>query len=267
MLRKLFGSGGRARGPARRAVVPRDRRVYAIGDIHGRLDLLTDLHGQIRDDRARRPHAGRDVVVYLGDYVDRGPDSRGVVDCLTGNPLPDFTSVYLMGNHDEAMLRFLDDVAIGPSWASYGGESTLLSYGVRTTPDMIGMRRYGEMRRQFIAKIPGSHVAFLRGLRASFEIGDYFFAHAGIRPGVPLEEQNHEDLLWIRGAFLASDADHGCVVVHGHTPASMPQVRHNRVGIDTGAFASGVLTCLVLEGGERRFLNTGDADWSGVAAA
>jgi serine/threonine protein phosphatase 1 len=268
MLRRFFGGRGKGgdRVAARRAFAPPDRRLYAIGDIHGRLDLLTALHARIRDDGAGRAD-GANVVVYLGDYVDRGPQSREVIDCLLSDPLPGFTSVHLLGNHDEAMLRFLDDVAVGPSWASYGGDSTLLSYGVRTTPDLLGMRRYEEMHRQFAAKIPRSHIAFLRGLRVSYQAGDYFFAHAGVRPGVKLEAQAREDLLWIRGAFLDSDADFGRVVVHGHTPAGMPQIRHNRIGIDTGAFASGVLTCLVLEGTTRRFLNTGAADWSGMAAA
>jgi serine/threonine protein phosphatase 1 len=269
MLRRLFGGRSRAAttAAARRASAPPDCRLYAIGDIHGRLDLLTALHGDIQADRKARPHDGKDVVIYLGDYVDRGPYSREVIDYLLGEPLPGFTAVHLMGNHDEAMLRFLEDVKIGPTWASFGGESTLLSYGVRTTPDMIGMRRFEGMRQQLIAKIPESHVAFLRGLELSYQAGDYLFAHAGIRPGVPLDRQEPDDLLWIRDTFLSSDADHGKVVVHGHTPTDAPQVRANRIGIDTGAFATGILTCLVLEGEERRFLATGTADWSGLVAA
>ena len=269
MLRRLFGGWSRAAPPvaARRAVAPPDCRLHAIGDIHGRLDLLTALHGDIRADREARPHDGTDVVIYLGDYVDRGPYSREVIEYLLGDPLPGFTAVHLMGNHDEAMLKFLEDVTIGPTWASFGGESTLLSYGVRTTPDMIGRRRFESMREQLIAKMPQSHAGFLRGLELSYQAGDYLFAHAGIRPGVPLDKQAPDDLLWIRGTFLSSDADHGKVVVHGHTPTDEPQVRPNRIGIDTGAFASGILTCLVLEGEERRFLSTGTADWSGLVAA
>ncbi|MCW5745269.1 MAG: serine/threonine protein phosphatase [Alphaproteobacteria bacterium] len=258
MLRKLFKEWGRdpASGAPLRAAAPAGCRLYAIGDIHGRADLLADLHAAIAEDHRDRPTDGRDVIVYLGDYVDRGPDSRGVIDCLANEALPGLTSVHLMGNHDEAMLRFLDDATIGPTWASFGGEATLLSYGVRTSPNMIGMRRFEDMRSQLAEKMPPDHIAFLRGLQTSYAAGDYFFAHAGVRPGVPVEQQRREDLLWIRDAFLSSDADHGKIVVHGHTPDDAPQVRANRIGVDTGAFASGVLTCLVLEGTNRRFLAT-----------
>jgi serine/threonine protein phosphatase 1 len=269
MLRRLFQ--GRSKTAAqvapRRALAPPQQRIHAIGDIHGRLDLLTVLHDDILADRKARPHDGKDVIVYLGDYVDRGPYSREVIDYLLGDPLPGFTAVHLMGNHDEAMLQFLDDASIGPTWASFGGESTLLSYGVRTTPGLIGMRRYEGMRQQLVEKMPQSHAAFLRGLQLSYQAGDYLFAHAGVRPGVPLDQQDPDDLMWIRETFLSSSVDHGKIVVHGHTPTDEPQVRVNRIGIDTGAFASGILTCLVLEGGERRFLSTGTNDWSGLLAA
>jgi len=269
MLHRLFGNRSRAGSPApaRRPSAPPDCRIYAIGDIHGRLDLLKALHEQIADDRRARPREGSDTIVYLGDYVDRGPASREVIDCLLDEPLPGFNSVHLMGNHEEAMLRFVDDVEAGPAWVSFGGESTLLSYGVRRAPTMIGRQRFEDMRRQFVANVPERHVAFLRNLRLSFAAGDYFFAHAGVRPGVAIDAQEPQDLLWIRNTFLSSDADHGKVVVHGHTPNDVPQVRHNRIGIDTCAFATGALTCLVLEGEERSFLTTGSADWSQLLAA
>ncbi|TWT12984.1 metallophosphoesterase family protein [Reyranella sp. CPCC 100927] len=269
MLHRLFGKRSRAGSPAaeRRPRAPSDCRVYAIGDIHGRLDLLQALHEQIAADCRARPHEGSDTIVYLGDYVDRGPSSREVIDCLLDAPLPGFAAIHLMGNHEEAMLRFLDDVEAGPAWVSFGGEATLLSYGVRRTPNTLGRQRFEDMRRQFAAKIPERHVGFLRGLRLSYESGDYFFAHAGVRPGVAISAQQPQDLLWIRNAFLSSDVDHGKVVVHGHTPTDAPEIRHNRIGIDTCAFASGVLTCLVLEGDDRRFLATGSADWSQHVAA
>ncbi len=269
MLHRLFGGRSKptAQAAARRAVVPEGCRLYVIGDVHGRLDLLTALHARIASDRQARPHDGEDKVVYLGDYIDRGPYSREVIDYLLSGPLPGCAAVHLMGNHEEAMLRFLDDVEVGPAWVSFGGEATLLSYGVRRAPNMIGRRRFEDMRRQLIEKAPQRHVAFLRGLRLSFEAGDYLFVHAGVRPGIAVADQKPQDLLWIRGTFLSSDADHGKVVVHGHTPTDAPQVLPNRIGIDTGAFASGVLTCLVLEGGDRRFLSTGAADWSGLLAA
>lgn len=267
MLRRLLSGAGRpAIRPVVHAAAPPGCRLYAVGDIHGRLDLLTALHRNIRRDREQRPHEGKDVVVYVGDYVDRGPDSRGVIEHLLGDPLPGFEAVHLMGNHDEAMLRFLEDAAVGPEWASFGGDATLLSYGVRRSPNMIGMRRYEEMRRQLVANLPPSHLSFLKGLQLSYTAGDYLFVHAGIRPGVPLERQRPDDLMWIRETFLSSREDHGKVVVHGHTPTGAPQVRANRIGIDTGAFASGILTCLVLEGQERRFLSSGAADWPELAA-
>lgn len=267
MFGKWFG-GGRKTQPARarRAAVPGGYRVYAIGDIHGRLDLLVALHSDILEDATRHPHDGSNVLIYLGDYVDRGPCSREVIDCLMSDPLPGFESVRLMGNHDEALLKFLDDPAIGPSWSSYGGEATLLSYGVRARPGIIGLARWEDMRQQMIENMPASHVAFLRALKTSVEAGDYMFVHAGVRPGVPLSAQRQEDLLWIRDTFLDSALDHGKVVVHGHTPVDQPEVRPNRIGVDTGAFASGVLTAVVLEGESRRFICTGAPAWVRVAA-
>lgn len=270
MFRKFFNSQkGAVRQPSLSpaAAAPPGHRIYAIGDIHGRLDVLTALHTRILADREGRPAVDASTVVYLGDYVDRGPYSREVIDYLTSDPLPGFEVVHLMGNHEDVMLRFLDDVSIGPDWTSFGGEATLLSYGVRTIPGLVGMRRFEDMRRQLIEKIQPAHVTFLRSLDLSYEAGGYFFAHAGVRPGVPLERQRPQDLMWIRDTFLRSDADHGRIVVHGHTPDHAPQVRSNRIGIDTGAFASGVLTCLVLEGEDRRFLSTGNADRAALQAA
>jgi serine/threonine protein phosphatase 1 len=267
MFSKWFG-GGRKTQPARarRAAVPAGYRVYAIGDIHGRLDLLTALHSDILDDSKQHPHDGTNVLIYLGDYIDRGPYSREVIEYLMRDPLPGFESVRLMGNHDEAILKFLEDPAIGPSWSSFGGEATLLSYGVRAPSGIIGAARWEDMRRQLAENMPESHVAFLRALKTSVEAGDYMFVHAGVRPGVPLAAQRQEDLLWIRDTFLDSALDHGKVVVHGHTPVDAPEVRPNRIGVDTGAFASGVLTAVVLEGESRRFICTGTPDWARVAA-
>ncbi len=265
MFGRLFG-GVRARPAARVAAVPSGYRVFAIGDVHGRIDLLMALEAGILDDSRRRPHGGRDVVIYLGDYVDRGPASAEVIEHLARAPLPGFSAIHLLGNHDEALLRFLADAAIGPSWATFGGEATLVSYVVRSHPDLLGIERYEDMRQQLVRAMPVHHVEFLRGLKTSVEAGDYLFAHAGIRPGVPLPLQRQEDLLWIREAFLDSELDHGKVVVHGHTPTDAPVVRANRIGIDTGAFASGVLTCLALEGDQRRFIDTGRSARTGVAA-
>lgn len=231
------------------------KRVYAIGDIHGRLDLLLELEGMIRDDLARAKPA-RSVAVYLGDYVDRGPESRAVLDHLLDRPPPVDEVVHLLGNHEDAMRRFLDDRWIGESWVGFGGRETLESYGVspdRRLPQEKWMR---EAQIAFARALPERHRAFLDDLQLWHVEGGYLFVHAGIRPGVPLELQDREHLIWIRHEFLESEADHGHVVVHGHSIRRAPEIRPNRIGIDTGACFSGRLTALVLEGTERRFLST-----------
>ncbi len=229
---------------------PDDTIVYAIGDIHGRGDLLAELHRLIEIDARARP-VERRVIVHLGDYVDRGPDSRGVLDRLIGAPLAGFQSVHLKGNHEDLLLRFLDGGA-GGIWLMNDGDATLRSYGVAA--DDVDP---GKAQRAFGKRLPPAHRAFLEGLALEHREGDYLFVHAGIRPGVPLDRQAPADLLWIREPFLGWTGDHGAVVVHGHTPVPEPEMRANRIGIDTGAFYSGRLTCLVLEGGGRRFLSTG----------
>lgn len=230
-------------------------RVYAIGDIHGRLDLLVALETMIVADLNRQRPA-RAVVVYLGDYVDRGPDSRGVVDHLLDRPLPVDERVHLLGNHEDAMRRFLDDIWIGDSWMGFGGRETLASYSVTPDPRLSRDAWLREAQMQLARALPERHLAFLEGLRLWHAEGGYLFVHAGIRPHVPLERQQPDDLIWIRNEFLDSDADHGWVVVHGHSIRKEPEIRQNRIGIDTGACFTGRLTALVLEGSERRFLST-----------
>ncbi len=249
------GQQGREAG----ATVPPGTRVYAVGDCHGCLEALRGLRGAIVADStradARRPRARRRVVVYLGDYIDRGPDSRGVVDLLIGEPLADFVSVHLMGNHELFMRRFLDGEGSASVWVMNGGDTTLRSYGLdprRTEPGTGDDAR--SLRHALTAAVPAAHRAFLDGLALSHVEGDYFFAHAGIRPGVALAAQEADDLLWIREPFLGSTADHGKVVVHGHSATEEVAVRANRIGIDTGACYGGKLTALVLEGDRRRFL-------------
>ncbi len=253
MLRRLFAS--RAQPVERTASVPAGSRVYAIGDIHGRADLLEALHAQIAADAAGAA-AGRRVVIYLGDYVDRGLQSREVIDLLLDAPLAGFESVHLKGNHEDFMLRFLDAPKAGPGWFMNGGGATLYSYGVRMLERGVDLTRFDQLRGQLIANLPERHRAFLAALKLWHVEGGYFFVHAGVRPGVPLEAQRDEDTLWIRERFLDDDRDHGKIVVHGHTITGEPDVRANRIGIDTGAYATGVLTSLVLEGSERRFLKT-----------
>lgn len=245
-----FGGSGRQQ-PARR--VPEGTRIYAVGDTHGCAERLRELHARIGEDAAG-VSAGRRVVVYLGDYVDRGPDSRGLLDVLLHEPLPGFERVHLKGNHEDILLRFLEDKSVCLHWMQYGGDATCRSYGVEPLSAPPVADRSGWLRERLRTAMPRGHLDFLNGLSLSRVEGDYLFVHAGIRPGVALDEQAAEDLLWIREPFLGSRADHGKVVVHGHTPAESPVRRRNRIGIDTGACYGGVLTALVLEGAAQRFL-------------
>ena len=232
------------------------RRVYCIGDVHGRCDLLREVHGMIAEDAGG--FEGHRSVVYLGDLIDRGMGSRDVVDLLLDEPLEGFEAVYLRGNHEQTLLDFLEYPEQAESWLLWGGRETVLSYGVALPP---GMQRADPqaIRDALASRIPERHVAFYRAMAVYHEAGDYLFVHAGIRPGVPLQEQSDSDLMWIRGEFLESEEDHGRVVVHGHSITELVEMRANRIGIDTGAYRSGVLTCLVLEGGERRLMQTGGA--------
>lgn len=244
---------------APKAVVPEGTRVYAVGDIHGRADLLDLLHDMIRVDAAQASEGTRLVVVYLGDYVDRGMDSKGVIDRLLGTPLPGFEVVFLKGNHEDAFLKFMSEPAFGREWKYYGGLETLMSYGVRALPLKDEADAFVTARDELADLMPEAHRTFLDTLRVSHEEGGYFFAHAGVAPGVPLGEQAPEDLMWIRDEFLHADGDFGKVVVHGHTPEEEPVVRRNRIGIDTGAYITGTLTALVLDGQEYRFLSARQA--------
>jgi len=241
-------------GPTRRT--PPGHAIYAVGDIHGRLDLLDRMLGMIRGDAAFRA-AERKTIVYLGDYVDRGPDSRGVVDRLIAGPPAGFEQVCLMGNHEAWLLDFLEDPSSGAGWLMNGGAATLASYGVPAGHGAATtLARIELLRQTFVEAVPQGHRDFLGTLARSWRAGDYAFVHAGVRPGVALEEQRLQDLLWIRDEFLFSEADFGPMIVHGHTIEDRPDERANRIGIDTGAFATGRLTCLCLEGAERRYLET-----------
>jgi serine/threonine protein phosphatase 1 len=233
--------------------VPAGTRVYAVGDIHGRLDLLDEILRLIAED-GKSP-IDRKILVFLGDYVDRGPESKGVLARLL-QPMPtSFEAHYLKGNHEQSLLGFLADPLLYRAWRHYGAMECLASYGVRP-PLQDDDDAFIAARDALAQKMPPDHLNFLNNLELAFEIGDYFFAHAGVRPGISLDQQSPEDLLWIRESFLASDANFGKVVVHGHSPASKPSLRPNRIGVDTGAYATGLLTCAVLEGGACRFLQT-----------
>ena len=230
------------------ATLPLGDRVYAIGDIHGCLDRLVAMHEAIAEDIALRP-AERTTVVHLGDYVDRGADSAQVIDWLiNGPPVPATDFINLMGNHELMMLAAVAGVdKEAPSlWLTNGGADSLLSWGIpRTAPPA-----------EWAGQIPRQHLLFLRDLAVNHRIGPYLFVHAGIRPGVKLDQQSKHDMLWIREPFLSSRADHGAVIVHGHTPKREPVVLPNRIAIDTGAVLGGALTCVVLEGDRLGFIQT-----------
>ncbi len=241
-----------SRGPVG-AWVPGGTRVYAVGDVHGRLDLLEGLHREIRRHADAHP-ADRRVIVYMGDYVDRGPDSRGVVDLLIDDPMPGFESVHLMGNHESFLLQFLEDPGVIKAWLMNGGDATLRSFGIDPFAPTNGSERGVWLQRQLSVELSAEEERFFRSLRVQHVEGDYLFVHAGIRPGVPLEAQDPFDMMWIREPFLSSGEDFGKIVVHGHTPTGQPDLRANRIGVDTGAVYGGVLTALVLEGETREFI-------------
>ncbi|MBB6505140.1 serine/threonine protein phosphatase 1 [Sphingomonas endophytica] len=243
-LRQLIGWP-----PARRAAVPAGMRVYAVGDVHGRADLLEPLLGWIAEDHARRGGEAALQIVFLGDLIDRGPASAKVIDLVANGGPAGAQQHVLSGNHEEMLLAILAGETEGvASWLDHGGAETLESYGVdpaRFWADSEGLPRV------LRAAIPSRHLALLRAMLDQVRIGDYLFVHAGIRPGVPIEDQAARDLRWIRKDFLTSTADHGPVVVHGHTIVPKVDHRHNRIAIDTGAYRTGRLTALGLEGQAR----------------
>lgn len=230
------------------------KRVYAIGDVHGRLDLLNDLLTQIEEDNARRS-ASKTSIIFLGDLIDRGPDSRGVIDRLMTEPPTMAKCYFLMGNHEEALVRGLSgEPRLLAPWLNHGGLACVESYGVdigtvHGQPDHV-------IEHVLMSAIPQSHINFMRGFLDSIRFGDYLFAHAGVRPDVPIDDQSSRDLKWIRKEFLESEADFGCIVVHGHSITETVSERSNRIGIDTGAYRSGILTALRIEGAERSWLQT-----------
>ena len=228
-------------------------RLYVIGDIHGRADLLERMVATIAGDLDDTPPKNC-LTVTLGDYIDRGPDSRKVIELLASNPFrTDF--VALKGNHEAILERFLVEPALLEQWRHDGGLETLHSYGV----DVARLIRGEDFDRAAIelrARLPQTHLAFLASLAVSLTRGPYFLCHAGVRPGIPLAQQRDDDLLWIRSEFLLSKADWGKIVVHGHTPVEAPEIHPNRINVDTGAYITGRLTCAVLEADQVRFLTT-----------
>lgn len=230
-------------------MIPDNMRIYAVGDIHGRLDLLTTLHEAIDEDVELHP-GPQCVEVYLGDYVDRGPQSSGVLDALIERRRLR-NAVCLAGNHEDIVLQALFSQEAFGRWLRMGGLETVYSYVLPERP-LEELQLWNAWRSAMRA----GHVEFLRSLSSNFVCGDYVFVHAGLRPGVGLEEQDPADMMWIRKEFLDYPHSFGHLVVHGHTPISAPEVLSNRINIDTGAYATGHLTCLVLEGADRFLIST-----------
>ncbi len=237
------------------SAVPEGQRVYAIGDIHGRLDLFEQLIAAIDANDASRPAADT-TVVLLGDLVDRGPDSSGVIDAAMA--WGERRRVRLLaGNHEEMFLDSLERTEVLRHFLRYGGKETVLSYPIdRTDYRELSL---DELQARMRDAVPQAHVDYLRDAEDAVAIGDYLFVHAGIRPGVALEDQNPADMRWIRESFISDTRDHGCIVVHGHTITAAVEEMPNRIGIDTGAFQSGRLTALGLEGSQRWYLVARDA--------
>ena len=249
----MFGLLQRKKAALRPAEIPAGIRVYAVGDIHGRLDLLLQLHDHIINDARQNP-IGDPRVIYLGDYIDRGPSSREVLDFLISSHATSCSVTHLLGNHEAMLLQFLEDSSVGPEWLTYGGLATLMSYGVNLASAGTTEEKLHTAQAALRERLPVAHKTFLLDLPTHASLGDYFFVHAGVRPGVPLGRQKDSDLVWIREEFLSSRDFHGKIVVHGHSYKMEPEVLPNRIGIDTGAYATGRLTCLVLEGQGMRFL-------------
>lgn len=227
------------------------KRIYAIGDIHGCLAELEQVQANIRLDLMNRPHADP-VVIYIGDFMDRGPDSKGVIDKLIAAQDGPVETYFLLGNHDKMLLDYLNDPSQMATkelhWLNprLGGNETLRSYGIDPDGDAV--------HGLFQATYPKEHRTFLTHLSAYVEIGKYVFVHAGIRPDIPMNKQIEQDLIWIREPFLSHAADHGFTVIHGHTPVKQVENHGNRIAIDTGAVFGRHLSCLVSEGSDQSLL-------------
>lgn len=252
------------RSPAPPSGAP-DRRAYVVGDVHGRLDLLTSLLDKIHADIAERPKCDV-LLVFVGDLIDRGPSSAQVVELLRTYDYPGVRPIFLLGNHEEVLLRILEgDASLIRNWLTFGGAECLQSYG--GNPEQLTGLPDADAIAAIRAAVPPAHVEFLGEFVDTCRFGDYLFVHAGIRPGISVEEQSQSDLRWIREPFLFDDSNHGLVVVHGHTIRPEVEEKANRIGIDTGAFATGVLTAVAIEGVDRWFIDTRVSEGTAVPAA
>jgi len=238
------------------AKVPKGTRVYAIGDVHGCLDELDQLLDLIKDDLETTP-TEKPVIVFLGDYVDRGPDSAGVIKRLMKLQKKQANVICLKGNHEDKFLDFLANPRpLASGFFAYGGMETSQSFGIKKRPLSDPLKNAAQIRDLLMDSISKKQLKFLRALQTSVSIGDYFFCHAGIKPDIKLNKQDEYDLLWIRQEFLSWPKLHKKIIVHGHTPQAEPEVLANRINVDTKCYATGVLSCVVLEEDKHRFLQT-----------
>lgn len=252
-LPKMFRLRKR-RGVAKQPSTAKNSRVYAVGDIHGRLDLLQDMLKQVKKDL--KSYTGKSQFVLLGDYIDRGPASAKILDLLITGDLPCDEVVCLRGNHEDAMLGFAHGDQSAKNWLQFGGVETLESYGLAVTKYLCSDDDPApDVRKAMKKVVPKKHFQFLEELPFHHVNGDYLFVHAGVRPDIPLPAQQLEDMMWIREDFLKHKKPFERFIVHGHTISAEPDIQPNRIGIDTGAYKTGTLTCLVLEGKEQRFLS------------
>ena len=243
---------------------PPGYRAYVVGDIHGRLDLLEDLLAKIHAELQHRP-ARKTLLVFVGDLIDRGPGSAQVIERLRTYRREGIQPVFILGNHEEVLLRILaGEAELITKWRWFGGAECLRSYGV--DPEAIAGLSDDQALAVVRNAIPKKHVEFLESFVDSCRFGDYLFVHAGIRPGIPLEQQSQSDMRWIREPFLLDESDHGFIVVHGHTICSEVEDLPNRIGIDTGAYRSGILTAVAIEGDSRWLLDTSPQARGGSAS-
>lgn len=250
IITKLWGS----KKQTAKALLPENTRVYCIGDIHGCYDLLQTLMTHIKEDAEN--FSGRIIIIYLGDFIDRGRFSKEVIDFILNDKLANVEYIYLRGNHEQTLLDFLQEESVARSWLAYGGLATLASYNVHLTKIPSKVDDFLNLQRQLRDNLPASHYRFFSETRLYYTIGEYFFVHAGINPFYSLAKQRPEEMLWIRDEFLYYNKPYEKIIVHGHTITDSPVLFDYRIGIDTGAFASGILTCLVLENDQQRLIQT-----------
>lgn len=235
--------------------LPENTRVYCIGDIHGCYELLKQLTARIEEDAC--DFIGRVIIVYLGDFIDRGVFSKEVIDFLINNQNDSFEYIFLRGNHEQTLLDFLVENSVARAWLSYGGMATFASYGVHVAKIPTKPADFQQLQKQFVDNFPHEHHQFVSKTILSYSLGSYFFVHAGINPQYSLKQQIPEDLLRIRDEFTCSKEPFERIIVHGHTITASPELLPNRICIDTGAYLSGILTCLVLEADQQRLIQTG----------